>query len=125
MSRAYSLDLRERVLSFLETNNNKKKACSLFKIGIASIYRWIRLKKTKGNLVPIRREYAYKKIDYDALKKYLELHPDHFLFEIAEEFSVTPQAIFYALKKLKITRKKRQLSTRKGMKIKEKTFLIS
>ena len=125
MGKAYSRDLRERVLIFLETNNNKKAASSLFKVGIASIYRWIRLKHTKGNLDPLQREYAYKKIDYDALKKHLELHPDHFLFEIAEKFSVTPQAIFYALKKLKITRKKRRFSTRKGMKVREKTFSTS
>ena len=36
--------------------------------------------------------------------------------EIAKEFLVTPQAIFYAFKRLKITRKKRQRSTKKGMK---------
>ena len=125
MSKAYSQDLRERVLVFLETNNNKKTASSLFKVSVASIYRWIRLKNTKGNLEPLKREYAYKKIDYDALKRHLELYPDHFLFEIAEKFSVTPQAIFYALKKLKITRKKRRLSTGKEMKVSEKTFSTS
>lgn len=125
MGKAYSQDLRERVLGFLETNNDKKAASSLFKVGIASIYRWIRIKNTRGNLEPLQREYAYKKIDYKALKKHLEAHPDHFLFEIAEEFSVTRQAIFYALKKLKITRKKRRLSTGKGMKLRGNTFSTS
>lgn len=116
MAKAYSQDLRERVLSFLEKNDDKKAASSLFEVGIASIYSWIKRKKETGNLKPLHREYAYKKIDYDALKKHVELHPDHFLFEIAEVFSVTPQAIFYALKKLKITRKKRLRSIKKGMK---------
>ena len=120
MVKAYSEDLRERVLDFLETNTNKKAASSLFKVGIASIYRWIKLKNTKGSLKPLQREYAYKKIDYNALKNYLEFNSDRFLFEIAEEFSVTPQAIFYALKKLKITRKKRQPFTGKGMKARDK-----
>ena len=120
--RAYSQDLRKRVLSFLETNNDKKVASSLFKVSVASIYSWIKRKKEKGNLEPFHRAYAYKKIDYDALKLYVKLHPDHFLFEIAANFSVTPQAIFYALKKLKITRKKKRHSTKKGVKINGKSF---
>ncbi len=40
------------------------------------------------------------------LSKYVEQHPDYFLSEIANYFSVTLQTIFYALKRLKITRKK-------------------
>lgn len=122
LGKAYSVDLRERVLKFLEKNDDKKVASSLFEVGIASIYRWIRQKNTRGNLEPLRREYAYKKIDYELLKKYTEANPDQFLFEIAEQFSVTPQAIFYALKKLKITRKKRQRFIKKGMKTREKYF---
>ena len=125
VAKAYSQDLRERVLSFLETNNDKNIASTLFKVSITSIYSWIKRKKETGNLKPLYREYAYKKIDYDALKKYVELYPDSFLFEIANDFSVTPQAIFYDLKKLKITRKKRQHYIKKEMKKNEKSFLMN
>ncbi len=116
MAKAYSLDLRERVLKYLEKSDKKKEASLLFHVGIATIYRWIRQKREIGHVIPIRRKYAYKKLDDQRLKKHVEAYPDHFLFEIAEEFSVTPQAIFYAFKRLKITRKKRQISTEKGMK---------
>ncbi len=51
--------------------------------------------------------------------KYLEKNPDAYLREIADEFGVTIQAIFYACKRLKITLKKRHLSIRKEMKKKE------
>ena len=115
MVKAYSVDLRERVLSYLEKNDKKKEASSLFHVGIATIYRWIKQKREIGHVIPIQRKYAYKKLDDQRLKKYVEAHSDHFLFEIAEEFSVTPQAIFYAFKRLKITRKKRQLSIEKGI----------
>ncbi len=73
-------------------------------------------KKQKGHLKPIRRKYAYKKLDDELLSKYVEKHPDYFLSEIADYFSVTPQTIFYALKRLKITRKKKLLAIRKEMK---------
>ena len=107
MPKSYSIDLRERVLKHLEKNPDKKEASSLFQMGIATIYRWVSRKKIKGNVEPLRRKYAYKKIDDQKLIEYVDVHPDHFLSEIAENFDLTPQAIFYALKRLKITRKKK------------------
>ena len=108
MPKSYSVDLRERVLNYLETNPNKKIASALFQVGIATIYRWISCKKIRGNVQPLRRKYAYKKIDDQKLIEYVEAHPDHFLSEIAKHFGLTLQAIFYALKRLKISRKKRR-----------------
>ncbi len=106
MSKSYSLDLREKVLQYLENNQDKKTVSSVFQIGIATVYRWVAQKKEKGNLHPLRRKYAYKKIDDQKLIEYVKAHPDQFLSEIAQQFKLTPQAIFYALKRLKITRKK-------------------
>ena len=119
---AYSLDLRKRVISFLEDNNDKKLASSLFKVGIATVYRWIKQKNSRGTLAPFKRSYAYRKIDYGQLKEYIKAYPDQFLFEIAHHFSVTPQAIFYALQKLRITRKKRPRFIKKETKTKGKNF---
>jgi transposase len=122
MARPYSTDLREKVLGYLEKNSNKKAASDLFQVGIATIYRWVALKKKKGHVKPLQRKYAYKRIDDEALLRYIKAHPDQFLSEIGKYFSVTPQAIFYALKRLKITRKKRQLSTWKETKKSGSTF---
>lgn len=112
MGREYSLDLRERVIAFLEEGNDTKTASELFKISQRTVQRWRKLKMEKGNVCPSRREFAYRKIDYQELKEYLECYPDQFLYEIAEKFSVTLQAIFYACKKIKFTRKKRQPFTK-------------
>ena len=60
MPKSYSIDLRERVLQYLEKNTNRKAASLLFQVGIATIYRWISRKKEKGNVEPLRRPYAYK-----------------------------------------------------------------
>ena len=86
MCKAYSVDLRERVLDYLERNNDKKVASQLFKVGIATIYRWIRQQKEKGHIEPHRREYVYRKLDYNLLARYVKDHPDHFLLEIADYF---------------------------------------
>ena len=60
MPEIYSVDLRERVLEYVEKHNNKKEASHLFRVGIATFYRWVRQKKEKGNLNPLRRKYGYK-----------------------------------------------------------------
>lgn len=125
MCKAYSVDLRKRGLDYLKRKDDKKAAGELFNVGIATVYRWIRQQKEKGHVEPHHREFVYKKLDYNILGQYVKAHPDYFLFEIAEHFSVTEQAIFYALKKLKITRKKRSSFTKRGMRKKEKSLLKS
>lgn len=114
-----------RKVSYLGQTNDKKIASQLFKVGIATIYRWIRQQNEKGHLEPHRREYVYRKLDYKLLAQYMKDHPDHFLLEIANYFSVTEQAIFYALKKLKITRKKKTFFTKNEMRKKERPLLKS
>ena len=60
MVRPYSVDLRKRVLEYIEETKDKRKAGQLFKVGIATIYRWIARKTQTGNLEPSRSK-AYKK----------------------------------------------------------------
>jgi len=113
MAKPYSVDLRRRVLEYVEETADKTKASQLFKVGTATIYRWIARKKQSGNLEPSPKKAYKKKIDDQELIAYIEKNPDHFLLEIAAHFNTTLQAIFYALQRLKITRKKRLRFTRK------------
>jgi transposase len=39
---AYSLDLRKRVVDYVENGGGITKAAALFKVGRATIYRWLR-----------------------------------------------------------------------------------
>jgi transposase len=122
MPKPYSIDLRKRVLQYLEENNDKMKASQLFQVGIATVYRWIKRKKQRGNVEPLKKKSSYKKIDDQKLIAYVEQNPDHFLSEIAKHFNLSLQAIFYALKRLKITRKKRLRFIRKGMQKQEQNI---
>ena len=113
MSKAYSLDLRQRVIEHVEEKQDKNNVSNLFKVGIATIYRWLALKRKTGSIMPSKRKAYKKKIDDKKLSQYVEEHLDSFLSEIAKEFGVTAHGVFYALKRLKITRKKRQLYIKK------------
>jgi transposase len=46
---AYSLDLRKRVVDYVENGGGITKAAALFKVGRATIYRWLRERRPPSN----------------------------------------------------------------------------
>ena len=73
-------------------------------------------KEKEGKLGEVKIQVRKpKKIYPEKLIKYIEKHPDAYLVEIAEEFNCSECAIRKALKKLNITRKKRQLHTKNNV----------
>jgi len=111
----YSLDLRKRVLNYLEKGNTQEEASIIFDISPKTVTNWVK-KNKENNLSPKVRENKPRKIDNDQLIKYIKNNSDAYLREIAKEFSVTIQAIFYACKRLRITLKKRHKVIKNEMK---------
>jgi transposase len=99
---AYSLDFRRQVfkvkqkdkLTFQETSNR-------FEIPIRTLFRWQKRIEPKTN-----RNKPSTKIDMDALRKDVKDNPELYQYERAKAFGVSQSAIFYALKRLKISYKK-------------------
>src|ERR1700690_467124 len=50
--RGYSTDIRERVVSAYEKGMSQDEAADVFSIGVATVYRWVRLKRETGSLAP-------------------------------------------------------------------------
>ena len=99
---AYSLDFRKRVFSLKEERElTFKETSKLFGIDIWTLFRWQQRLEPK-----IAREKPATKIDMQALQADLEKNPDRFQYERAEDYGVSQAAIFYALKRLKLSRKK-------------------
>lgn len=81
-------------LTFQETSKR-------FDISIRSLFRW------QHQLEPIsRRNKPATKIDMGALLQHVTDDPDASLYERAEAFNATPQAIHYELKRLDISHNK-------------------
>lgn len=119
---SHTTEIRERVLAYLEEGGLIKTACKLFGVSRSSIQRWRLRKAVTGILSPLERTNAPYKVDDEALKKYIETHPDAHLNELARHFGLTPSGIWRALKRLKITRKKRPRSMLSGMSKKDRTI---
>ena len=99
---SYSLDFRVRVfklkhkeqLTFQQTSDR-------FGIPIRTLFRWQKRLEPKTT-----RNKPSTKIDMDALSKDVKDNPDAYQYERAKKFGVSQSAIFYALKRLKISTKK-------------------
>jgi putative transposase len=62
---------------------------------------------------PNKSRARHRKLDWKALEKDVEENPDARLIDRAKKFGVRPSAVCYALKKMKINRKKRTTLSRK------------
>lgn len=106
MAKAYSLDLRKKVIFFVTQGGSKRAAAKMFNIGEDTIYRWLRLNKL-GDLSPKKRIDFPTKIPLETLRKYVEEHPDHTLKEIGLAVGLHASKVWKHLKKLNFTLKKR------------------
>ncbi len=99
---AYSLDFRKRVFSVKEERGlTFKDTSKLFGIDIRTLFRWQERLEPRNS-----RDKPATKVDMQALKADLEKNPDRFQYERAEDYGVSQATIFYALKRLKVSRKK-------------------
>jgi putative transposase len=100
---AYGLDLRQKVIDYIENGGRVTKAAQVFGIGRASIYRWLSRKELEATKV----KYRQRSLDRKELLKDIQENPETRLKQRAEFFGVSTTAIFKAIKKMKITRKKK------------------
>ncbi len=118
----YSLDLRERVLLQLEKGSSVIEISQLFHLARQTIYSWKRLEK-EGKLEPRdNRIRKPRKIDPIELETYIKEHPDATLYKIAKHFKCVINAVYYRIKKGKITYKKKNFYTKREKKGKEKSI---
>ena len=103
----YSLDLRERVIKFIESGNSQVKAAGTFSLNLSTVNRWYLRYKREGNCNPRKRLGAKSSIDQRLLEAYILEHPDAKLKTIAEQFGISIWGIYYWLKKLGFSYKKK------------------
>ena len=104
---SYPEKYRERTIEYRQEGHSLAETKAAFKVSYSTIEKWERQLKEKGDLNPKTPARKHKKIDPEKLKAYVAEHPDAYQGEIAKEFGCTQSAVQKALKRLKITRKKR------------------
>ena len=105
--RQYSVDLRERVIAYIEAGNDQKRTSKTFKISTSSVNRWW-LRYQKENVISPKPRLGSKgKINIQELKAYVEANEDKTLSEMSKLFKVSICAIYKRLKKLGYSYKKK------------------
>ena len=110
---SYSSDLRKCVLDFVNTGGSKAEASRQFGVSRGIIYEWLNAEAPLTSQKPGPR--GPRCLDYQALRQHVSDFPDATQNERAAHFGVSRQGIWYALKKLNITRKKRRRPTKNSV----------
>jgi transposase len=112
---AYSIDYRKRAVEYKDAGHTFEELKEAFKIPPITYYDWTGKLENGYYEQEFVRERK-RKIDREEPKQAVKEKPDAYLYELAQQFDCTPQAVFYMLLKLKITLKKRPLPTVKNRK---------
>ena len=108
---SYDEKFRRRKLEYRQKGHSLAQTSEVFNVAINTIRKWekqIELElETEGHLRKHTFIRSFKKIDPEKLRAFVKKYPDAYLREIAEAFKCCQTAIRKALKRLKITRKKR------------------
>ena len=108
---SYSEDLRRRVVDYVRRGGSKAEAARRFDISLWCVKDWVK----RGDDLTAGKpgSKGSHKLDWQALQAALEKRDDATLEELAKQFNVSHNAVWYALKRLKIRRKKRPGVTHK------------
>lgn len=97
----YSVDLRERAVTYVRSGGLRSEACRLYSIDRKTLYNWLGANDLHPRVCGPRQ----RKLDKAALAAHVRCHPDALLRERAAEFGVSSVAIFKALRRLHVTKK--------------------
>lgn len=97
----YSLDFRERAVSYVRDGGSQAACCRAFKIDRKTLYHWLR----SSDLNPKPHGSRHRKLDMIALAADVRMYPDAYLRERAERFGVSHQSIWVALRRLDVRKK--------------------
>ena len=100
---AYSVDLRERVVAFVQEGGSKCEATKRFGVSRWCVYNWLSRECLQVQKMGPKAPW---KLDPEALKAHVEQYPDAYHRERAVALGVSDFAIRLGLKRLGLRRKK-------------------
>jgi transposase len=111
MAKAYSMDLRNRVIAACDAGEMTEKVALRFGVSARAIYKWFRLRKETGSLTPRHsrpgRKPALAK-HANRLRELVAKHPDDTLQELVTKLpvKVSTSTLWETLHRLGISFKK-------------------
>lgn len=103
----YSLDLRKKVINYLERGGSQRAASEIFSLHVNTVNRWWCRYKKEGNC-SARARLGYKsKVDHIGLELFIRTNPDTKLSEVGSRFGISVVHAGRLLKRLGYSYKKK------------------
>jgi transposase len=118
MAKAYSYDLRIKVMQYIENGSKVKDTAKIFGISRKVIFDWKILQKATGSLMPksgYQKGHSHKIKDTEVFKAFLTKHHGKTTKELAIQWNeqISCTTILRAMKKLGLSYKKNISSPQK------------
>lgn len=102
----YSMDLREKVIKFIEAGNSQRQASIVFEINKMTINKWYLRYQREGHCQPKVRLGAKPSIEKEEFIQHVTSHPNDRAEDIARQFNLSASGARYWLKRLDFSYKK-------------------
>ena len=113
----YPIELRTRAVDALNSGMLIEDASVIFKVSVATLYRWLGKLKTTGCLKPksgYQKGHSHKIKDLEAFEQFVKENSDKTQTEMANLLGVKQGRISTAMRKIGYTRKKNKKYTKSG-----------
>lgn len=118
MSKALSIDLRQRVVDAVFSGSSCRAAAARFGVGVSSAIRWVARARTRGDLSPDKRGGNVRSHQIDSHREFIlaliVAEPDLTLAEVADRLDAAtgyrplPSIVCRFFQRHGVTRKKRR-----------------
>jgi transposase len=112
--KAYSVDLRGRIVQFVRNGHTKAEAARHFEVSWRTVLRYCKAEREEGRLAPKPRPGRKQKFPSERLLQEVRAHPSATLEEHARALGVSHVAVWLRLGRLGITLKKTPALRREG-----------
>ena len=106
----YSLDLRKKVIEYIESGGSQKSAVNIFKLNPSTISRWWLRYKTEGHYKPRVRTGKKPNVTRLELQRYIAANPNFNTNQMGKYFGMSNVGALYWLRKLGYSYKKKPLA---------------
>lgn len=117
--RAYSQDLREKVIKYIERGNSQRATSKTFQISKNTVNRWHVRYKREGHYEARINRGSKARIEKDKFIKYVEENTNMRAEDIGKEFGMSGSGARYWLRQLGFSYKKKPLPMWKLIKRRE------
>ena len=111
--KAYTIDLRERIVEFVKGGGAKAEAARRFRVSRRTVYRYLGA-DADGRLAPKRSWGRWRKLDPSEVRREVARRRDATLAELAGALGASPMGVWHCLGRLGVTLKKTRAVPRAG-----------